>query len=86
MRLGAILIVSVLVAIPGYVVPRQTLQAYMQPVPLAVAGADRAPALMAYLAEHEIVVQAPPDNPIAAVRAGSPARVLLVPLDYQDRE
>src|SRR5713226_188203 len=49
----------------------------------AVAGADWAPSLMASLVEHQIVVQPPPDDPIAAVRGGSVDLVLLVPPNYQ---
>ncbi len=46
---------------------------------LPVDGADRAPALMAYLADKGIVIREAPDNPRRAVRNGKADAVLVIP-------
>ncbi len=56
-----------------------------EPVQLPVVGAEHAPGLVAFLTEHEVVVQPPPDDPEAAVRSGAAPAVLVVPDDYEAR-
>jgi sodium transport system permease protein len=56
-----------------------------EPVRLPVVGAEHAPGLVAFLAEHEVEVQPPPDDPEAAVKSGEAPAVLVVPDDYEER-
>src|SRR5690554_3294252 len=55
------------------------------PLELAVAGAERAPGLMAHLAAAGVTLKPAPEDPAAAVRAGEAAAVLLTPADYAER-
>jgi sodium transport system permease protein len=56
-----------------------------EPVQLPVVGAEHAPGLVAFLGEHDIVVQPAPDDPEAAVQSGEAPAVLVVPDDYAER-
>ncbi|HET6655319.1 MAG TPA: ABC transporter permease [Gammaproteobacteria bacterium] len=53
-----------------------------EPLKLPVAGADRAPHLVAYLRAHHTEIQAPPDDAAAAIKAGKVDVVLQIPASY----
>lgn len=53
-----------------------------EPLDLPVAGADRAPNLVAYLRAHHTDIQTPPDDPAAAIKAGNIDVVLKIPESY----
>jgi sodium transport system permease protein len=53
-------------------------------IDLPVAGADRAPSLVAYLKENGIAVEAPPVDPEEAVRRGEADLVLVIPEEYPE--
>ncbi len=52
-------------------------------VRLSVLGGANAPDLMAHLAEREVVVEEPEDDPELLVRAGKVPLVLVIPPDYE---
>ncbi|UZJ45688.1 ABC transporter permease [Marinimicrobium sp. C6131] len=54
-----------------------------QPLSVAVVGGERAPNLMAFLAEHNINAEAAGDDFIDRLRAGSLPLVLEIPEDYE---
>lgn len=54
-----------------------------QPLSVAVVGGERAPNLMAFLAEHNISAEAAGDDFIDRLRAGSLPLVLEIPEDYE---
>jgi sodium transport system permease protein len=56
-----------------------------KPLELPVAGSERAPGLMAYLEQRNVIVQPAPADPEAAVRAGDEDVVLVVGEDYAER-
>lgn len=56
-----------------------------KPLELPVAGAERAPGLMAYLQQRNVIVQPAPADPEAAVRAGDEDVVLVVGAGYAER-
>jgi sodium transport system permease protein len=56
-----------------------------RPLELPVAGAERAPGLMAFLEQRNVIVRAAPADPEAAVRAGEVEVVLLVGEAYAGR-
>src|SRR5207249_4844368 len=45
---------------------------------------EYAPALMAALVEHQVLVEPAPVDPVAAVRSGASDVVLVIPPDYED--
>lgn len=49
---------------------------------LPVQGAERAPALMAYLEDQDVVVTIAPDDPQHAVRIGKIDTALIIPPDF----
>lgn len=56
-----------------------------RPLELPVAGAERAPGLMAFLEQRNVIVQPAPADPEAAVRAGEADVVLVVGEEYAER-
>jgi sodium transport system permease protein len=65
-------------------VSREARSVDEKPVALPVVAAERAPNLMAYLAERAIEVKAPPADPAAAVRGGDEDVVLEIPADHEE--
>jgi sodium transport system permease protein len=63
-------------------VSRQAREVDEKPLPLPVVAPERAPNLMAYLAERDVVVQPPPGDPAQAVKAGDADLVLVIPADH----
>lgn len=55
-----------------------------RPVELPVVGAERAPSLMAFLAQNGVKILAAPADPEAAVREGKAKAVLIVPESYPE--
>ncbi|HWB81162.1 MAG TPA: hypothetical protein VG755_39635, partial [Nannocystaceae bacterium] len=60
-------------------------EAVDQPVPLPIVGAEHAPALVDWLAHHDIEVQPPPDDREQAVKSGDVPAVLIIGADYPQR-
>jgi sodium transport system permease protein len=56
-----------------------------RPLELPVAGAERAPGLIAFLEQRSVVVQPAPADPEGAVRAGDVEAVLVVGAGYAER-
>ncbi|MBC8072260.1 MAG: ABC transporter permease [Deltaproteobacteria bacterium] len=56
-----------------------------EPVPLPVIGAEHAPGLVAYLAEHDVEVLPAPDDPEGAVKRGDVPAVLVIDAEYPQR-
>ncbi len=56
-----------------------------QPLELPVAGAERAPGLMAFLEQRDVILQPAPADPEAAVRAGEADVVLVIGEEYAER-
>jgi sodium transport system permease protein len=55
-----------------------------QPLVLPVAGADYAPNLIAYLEQQDIIIEAAPADPEAAVIAGDINVALIIPAEYSE--
>jgi sodium transport system permease protein len=60
-------------------------EAFDQPVPLPVIGAEHAPGLMQYLTEHDVEVLPAPEDPEQAVRSGTAPAVLVLGPEYPER-
>lgn len=56
-----------------------------QPLELPVAGAERAPGLMAFLEQRDVILQPAPADPEAAVRTGEADVVLVIGEEYAER-
>ncbi len=73
-----------LVLLLGFLVNKVTERAE-QPLELPVVGAGHAPSLVAFLQQHDVVVQDPPADPEQAVRDQDAELVLRIPPDFGQR-
>lgn len=73
-----------LVLLLGFLVNKATERAE-QPLELPVVGAGHAPSLVAFLQQHDVVVQDPPADPEQAVRDQDAELVLRIPPDFGQR-
>lgn len=83
-----VLLAPVVFAVTATMTSKRVAQTQDEPLKLAVAGAERAPNLLAFLAENGVVasnVDLSADEAMNAVRAGREELVLLVPEDYAKR-
>lgn len=79
------LIGPVILVLVFSVMGRQITEQVEARLRLPVEGAERAPALMAFLAGQGVDIVAPPADPQAAVKAGDEDVVLLIPEGYAER-
>lgn len=73
-----------LVLLLGFLVNKVTERAE-QPLELPVVGAGHGPSLVAFLQQHDVVVQDPPADPEQAVRDQDAELVLRIPPDFGQR-
>jgi sodium transport system permease protein len=78
--LGPILL-GVLISLVGGITRLDPSQGF----PLAIVGAERAPALIAHLVEQGVIVRPPPADPQGAVRRGLEGAVLVIPESFETR-
>jgi sodium transport system ATP-binding protein len=83
-RLLMVLTGALVILYPLASVPQQMAQGLFEPLRMGVQGAEYAPALMAALDEHQVLVEPAPADPVAAVRGGTSDVVLIVPPEYED--
>ncbi len=83
-----VLLAPIVFAVTATMTSKRIAQTQDEPLRLAVAGAERAPNLIAFLEENGALAQhvdLSADEAMGAVRAGQHDLVLIVPEDYADR-